>query len=168
MSTVIDPLKRDRWARLRFSIMGPLLAAPPDAGELQNALAALADKHWRHPTSGLEVRFGRSTLERWYYSARAASDPVAALRNRLRGNIGRFPRLPVVNCRGGTAPAVDLYSTHALVHAGADTGGEPKGKSRLAGFATGQGTHTGERQSDEGERTRFGNRRLFTGGTDAR
>ena len=79
MSTVIDPLKRDRWARLRFSIIGPLLAAPPAAGELQSALAALADKGWRHPSSGREVRFGQSTLERWYYSARAASDPVAAL-----------------------------------------------------------------------------------------
>jgi putative transposase len=93
LNTVVDPLKRDRWARLRFAIIGPLLAAPPGAGELQSALAALADKPWRHPTSGLEVRFGRSTLERWYYSARAASDPVAALRNRLRGDIGRFPSL---------------------------------------------------------------------------
>jgi putative transposase len=93
LSTVIDPLKRDRWARLRFSIIGPLLAAPPDAGELQSALAALADKRWRHPTSGLDVRFGQSTLERWYYTARAAGDPVAALRDRLRGDVGRFPSL---------------------------------------------------------------------------
>lgn len=93
MSTVVDPLKRDRWARLRFSIIGPLLAAPPEAGELQSALTALAVKRWRHPTSGREVCFGRSTLERWYYLARRSADPVAALRNRLRGNIGRFPSL---------------------------------------------------------------------------
>ena len=32
-------------------------------------------------------------MERWYYTARAASDPVAALRNRQRGDIGRFPSL---------------------------------------------------------------------------
>jgi hypothetical protein len=38
LSSTIDPLKRDRWARLRFSIIGPLLAAPPAAGELQAAL----------------------------------------------------------------------------------------------------------------------------------
>ena len=31
-----DPLERDRWARLRFSIVGPLLAAPPQPGELQD------------------------------------------------------------------------------------------------------------------------------------
>ncbi len=91
LSPVVDPLKRDRWARLRFSIIGPLLAAPPAAGELLGALTALAAKSWRHPVCGLDVRFGVSTLERWYYAARAAADPVAALRNRLRGNIGRFP-----------------------------------------------------------------------------
>jgi len=91
LSPVVDPLKRDRWARLRFSIIGPLLAAPPAAGELLCALTALAAKSWRHPVCGLDVRFGVSTLERWYYAARAAADPVAALRNRLRGNIGRFP-----------------------------------------------------------------------------
>lgn len=91
MNTVVDPLKRDRWARLRFSIIGPLLAAPPEAGELQAALTVLAAKSWRHPLSGHDVRFGLSTLERWFYSARSASDPVAALRNRLRGDIGRFP-----------------------------------------------------------------------------
>ena len=93
MSSVVDPLKRDRWARLRFSIIGPLLAAPPAAGDLQVALTALAAKSWRHPVSGLDVRFGVSTLERWYYAARFAADPVAALRNRLRGDIGRFPSL---------------------------------------------------------------------------
>lgn len=61
-----DPLDRDRWARLRFSIIGPLLAAPPAPRELSAALAALAAKAWRHPRSGLDVRFGASTLERWY------------------------------------------------------------------------------------------------------
>jgi hypothetical protein len=77
LSTVVDPLKRDRWARLRFSIIGPLLAAPPAAGELRTALASIAAKAWRHPTTGLDVRFGTSTLERWYYAARRAVDPVA-------------------------------------------------------------------------------------------
>lgn len=80
MSTVVDPLKRDRWARLRFSIIGPLLAAPPGPGELRAALTTLAAKTWRHPTTGLDVRFGVSTLERWYYAARRANDPVAVLR----------------------------------------------------------------------------------------
>lgn len=88
-----DPSHRDRWARLRFSIIGPLLAAPPQAGELRNELALLAAKTWRHPTTGLGAIFSASTLERWYYAARRATDPVAALKNRLRGDIARFPSL---------------------------------------------------------------------------
>jgi putative transposase len=88
-----DPSQRDRWARLRFSIIGPLLAAPPAPGELQGALAALCAKVWRHPLTGLDVRFGVSTLQRWYYAARRASDPVAVLKNRLRDDVGRFPSL---------------------------------------------------------------------------
>lgn len=89
MTQSSDPLQRDRWARLRFSIIGPLLAAPPEAGALHAALAALAAKTWRHPLTGCDVRFGLSTIERWYYAARTAADPVAVLRNRLRPR-GRF------------------------------------------------------------------------------
>lgn len=91
MNTVVDSPQRDRWARLRFLIIGPLMAAPPAAGELRSAMTVLSTKAWRHPVSGLEVRFSVSTLERWYYAARAAADPVAALKDRLRGDIGRFP-----------------------------------------------------------------------------
>ncbi len=93
MKPIKDPSQRDRWARLRFSIIGALLAAPPDPGELQTALGLLATKTWRHPASGLDVSFGLSTLERWYYAARRADDPVAALKNRLRGGLKRFPSL---------------------------------------------------------------------------
>jgi putative transposase len=86
-----DPLKRDRWARLRFAIIGPLLAAPPAAGDLQGRLSELAARTWRHPLTGLEVRFGASTIERWYYAARGATDPMAVLRNQIRSDIGSFP-----------------------------------------------------------------------------
>ena len=93
LSQRVDSRHRDRWAQLRFAIVGPLLAAPPEPGELASALTALAARTWRHPVSGLDVRFGVSTLERWYYAARAAADPLAVLRNRVRANIGRFPSL---------------------------------------------------------------------------
>ncbi len=86
-----DPQQRDRWARLRFAIIGPLLAAPPGTGDLQAALSALAERTWRHPLTGLQVRFGASTIERWYYAARKAADPVSVLRNQVRRDIGRFP-----------------------------------------------------------------------------
>jgi transposase InsO family protein len=96
LTTITDPPKRDRWARLRFSIIGPLMAAPPRPRELNCAFAALAAKTWRHPETGLDVRFGASTLERWYYKARRAVDPVAALRDRPRANEGCFPSLSAV------------------------------------------------------------------------
>jgi transposase InsO family protein len=94
--TVTDPPERDRWARLRFSIIGPLLAAPPAPRQLGAAFLALAAKTWRHPVTGLDVRFGASTLEQWYYRARRAADPVAALRDRPRANEGCFPSLTPV------------------------------------------------------------------------
>ena len=93
MNALTDPVKRDCWARLRFSIIGPLMAAPPAPGELNSALQLLAAKTWRHPISGLDIAFGLSTVERWYYAARRASDPVAALKNRLRSDVSRFPSL---------------------------------------------------------------------------
>jgi|GEM_PF-2205422 len=93
MSTDEDP---DRWARLRFAIIGPLLAAPQQPGALRQALQAIARKSWRHPTTGAAVRFSYATVERWYYAARAAQDPVAVLRRRRRRrqDAGRARRLP--------------------------------------------------------------------------
>ncbi len=93
MNAITDPHKRDRWARLRFSIIGALLAAPPAPGALRSALQSLAAKTWRDPTSGLDLAFAMSTLERWYYAARRANDPVSALKDRLRGDVGRFPSM---------------------------------------------------------------------------
>lgn len=53
---------RVRWARLRFSIIGPLLAAPPLLGELGERLRDLAQKSYQHPTTKLTIRFGRDDL----------------------------------------------------------------------------------------------------------
>lgn len=79
----------ERWAHLRFAIVGPLLASPPAAGELRAALADLAERVWRHPVTGQPVRFGVSTIERWYYAARAAADPVGILRRKPRKDSGQ-------------------------------------------------------------------------------
>lgn len=85
---------RDRWARLRFAIIGPLLAAPPDPGALQHTLKRLAAQRWRHPVSGEPVHFGASTIERWYYAAKnAKSDPVGALRRAVRNDAGEIRSL---------------------------------------------------------------------------
>jgi putative transposase len=77
-----------RWAELRFSVVGPLLASPPDKGELQAAIEELASRRWRHPQSGDLITFGASTIERWYAAARATDDPIAALTSKARKDRG--------------------------------------------------------------------------------
>lgn len=78
----------ERWAHLRFAVVGPLLAAPPLPGQLQAELERLAGTAWLHPVSGEAVRFAVSTLERWFYRARAGADPVVVLRRRPRSDRG--------------------------------------------------------------------------------
>lgn len=84
------PSRAERWAHLRFSIVGPLLAAPPGPGELRTELEKLAAKTWIHPVTGEPVRFAFSTIERWYHQARRArDDPVGALSRKIRKDAGR-------------------------------------------------------------------------------
>jgi putative transposase len=80
----------ERWARLRFSVVGPLLASPPAKGALRAALEQLAAREWLHPSTGKPVRFGVSTIERWYYRCRGEQhDPVAVLRRKRREDAGQ-------------------------------------------------------------------------------
>jgi transposase InsO family protein len=81
--------RSERWALLRFSIVGPLFAAPPAPGELRAEIEQLAEKTWRHPITGKPKRFGFSTIERWYHQARRRqSDQVGALRPKIRKDAG--------------------------------------------------------------------------------
>jgi hypothetical protein len=84
---------QSRWARFRFSIIGPLLSAPPEKGELKTILTDLSKKQWRHPITGLPVTFSFSTIERWLYKARAATDPVNVLRAKRRTDAARPRKL---------------------------------------------------------------------------
>lgn len=87
-------LLHDRWAELRFAIVGPLLASPPSRGELAVEIAALSSVTWTHPATGEPVRFGAPTIERWYYQARNAGvDRVAALRKKIRKDSGTHPSM---------------------------------------------------------------------------
>src|SRR3984893_3708900 len=84
----------ERWAHFRCSVSGQLLAAPLPKGELAGALAELAAHIWRHPTTDEPIRFGFSTIERWYYRAlKERSDPVAVLRRKLRADAGQQPAM---------------------------------------------------------------------------
>ena len=90
MSESPRPPVHERWAHLRFSVVGPLLSAPPAHGELQAALEALATTSWLHPVTGEPSCFGVSTIERWYHQARRATlDPVGVLRRKVRSDAGQ-------------------------------------------------------------------------------
>jgi len=80
----------ERWARFRFSIIGPVLASPPEPGKLHQALEGLAAKHYLHPIKeGHRVQFAFSTIERWYYQALGQADPIAALGRKTRSDLGQ-------------------------------------------------------------------------------
>jgi len=71
-------------------VVAPLLASPPELGALGATLEMLSKQRYRHPTEPERwIFFGRSSIERWYYQARDAADPVAALRRRVRSDAGR-------------------------------------------------------------------------------
>jgi putative transposase len=77
------------WAQLRFSIIGGLLASPPQKGDLRKELQDLARCCYRHPTEDRWVRFGASTIERWYYQALGSDDPIKALSRKVRTDAGQ-------------------------------------------------------------------------------
>lgn len=77
-----------RWAQFRFSIIGGLLASPPERGELKRELEKLAGQHYRHPTTDKWVTFSFSTIERWYYKALRSDDPMSVLGRKIRQDAG--------------------------------------------------------------------------------
>jgi hypothetical protein len=64
------PSAHERWAHLRFSVIGQLLAAPPPRGQLRFELERLAARTWQHPITGERVHFALSTIERWLSAER--------------------------------------------------------------------------------------------------
>jgi putative transposase len=101
-----DTPARVRWARLRFSIIGPLLASPPQDGELRARIEELAARRWRHPGTGEAIRFSFKTIERWLYAARDQADPIAALARKVPKHAGTHPSV-------SPAVAVAIARQHA-------------------------------------------------------
>ena len=91
MSDETSTPARVRWARLRFQIIGQLLAAPPESGELAARIAELAARPWRHPTTGEVIRFSAKAIERWFYAARGKDEPIRALERKVPEHAGSHP-----------------------------------------------------------------------------
>ncbi|MBL0713577.1 MAG: transposase family protein [Desulfosarcina sp.] len=78
-----------RWANFRFSVIGRLLSCPPQKGQLRSTIDELAQKNYQHPIDfSRQIHFGSSTIERWYYKAKEADDPIAALGRKIRSDAG--------------------------------------------------------------------------------
>ncbi len=80
---------RRKLAQFRLSVIGPLLSVPPDKGHLQKELESIAERLYFHPIKKVWNKFGVSTIERWYYRARDADDPIEALSRKIRGDAGK-------------------------------------------------------------------------------
>jgi transposase InsO family protein len=78
---------------MRFSIISHLLASPPEPGDLAGRIAELAAKPWRHPTKGSLIRLSPKTIERMYYAARTANDPVGVLARKVPKHAGTHPSI---------------------------------------------------------------------------
>lgn len=78
-----------RWAQFRFAVIGKLLSSPPPKGQLQKTIERLSRQIYQHPVdANRRISIGASTIERWYYKAKAAADPIAALGRKIRKDAG--------------------------------------------------------------------------------
>lgn len=93
MGTEQDLPRAQRWARMRFAVIGPLLADPPAAGALRARWHELAAQTWTHPVHGRPVRFSLGSIRRWYYACRDRLDPTTALCRASRRDRGHSRRL---------------------------------------------------------------------------
>ncbi|MBM4362116.1 MAG: transposase family protein [Deltaproteobacteria bacterium] len=85
---------RLRWARLRFAIVGPLLASPPEPGELADRIAELARMQWKHPSTGEGFRYSAKSIERMYYAVRKSQNPIRVLERKVHARAGTHPSVP--------------------------------------------------------------------------
>jgi putative transposase len=108
---------RSRWARFRFGVVAPLLTAPPEPGELAASIAALAARSWPHPTTGEAFQISAKTIERWFYMARDAEQPIEALARKVPSHAGSHPTItaPVIHELGELRRAHPRWS-YRLVH----------------------------------------------------
>ena len=50
------------WGEFRFSVIGQLLASPPETGNLESAIIELSEKIWTHPITGNSRKFSFSSI----------------------------------------------------------------------------------------------------------
>jgi putative transposase len=138
MGNELDTSARMRWARLRFGIIAGLLSSPPAEGELGAAIAALAARAWRHPTTGEVVRLSAKTIERWYYLAKGQADPIRVLERKVPRHAGTHPSITskveeAIRALRRDHPGWTFQLVHDNLHA---LGREQPELGTLPGYAT--------------------------------
>ena len=100
----------ERWAHFGFSVIGPLLAAPPSRGQLQPS-----SRNWR-PKNG-STRFREPGWSRAFHpqavvlpSAPFKAGPVAALKRKIRSDHGQHPSV--------SSPLIELLIQQHRQHPG--------------------------------------------------
>lgn len=83
----------EKWSTFRLSVVGQLLHAPAENGELAERIRELAETTWTHPISGEPVTFGFSTIERWFQRARRTADVFGALKRKTPQHAGTHPSI---------------------------------------------------------------------------
>ena len=93
MSDLVPKDHAEAIALFRSEIVGSLTRRELDRGDLSQALLELSQQRFRPPRAKSTKTYSVTTLERWYYAARRAGDPLVALSDRRRMRAGRFPSL---------------------------------------------------------------------------
>lgn len=92
MRSTPQPVDRaEAVALFRAMVLGDVLAADLERGELATRLRAISGQRFRPPGSAVARSFGVSTLERWYYAYRR--EGLAGLRPKPRGDRGHAKAL---------------------------------------------------------------------------
>lgn len=153
-----EPLSSQRkWARFRLLVVCELLSRPPLRGELRGKIEELSARRWTHPIDGDPLLLGFSTIERWYYQARDAADPLAALMRKVRSDAGLSRSLTerligalVVQFREHPGWSYWLHHRNLVAVARRDGLGEVPSYSTLRRFMRSGGLHKRKKRSARG------------------
>ena len=83
----------EKWAEFRLAVVGSLLHAPAQRGDLAGRIRELAATIWTHPVSGAPATFSVKTIERWFLAARRAGNVHEALKRKTPSHAGTHPSM---------------------------------------------------------------------------
>ena len=137
---------RVRWARLRFQIIGQLLATPPEIGRARRAHRRAGGKSLAAPQHGRGGAISAKAIERWFDARRNAQDPIRALERKVPKHAGMHPsvRRPSRKRFGACDVSTALELQADLRQPGGDRAAKPR-SWQAARLRLGSPLHEGPR-----------------------